>query len=228
MALNERKALATLLASFRRTGKFSNPIVYAESANYLVEKYGSAELVAHRLDVGTETIRALAKVAKMPANVKKLISDGKLLLTVAFDLLPFEPQRQVELAEEVKGLAFKDARAVIRCASRHPTESPSKLKQGVLSELEKRELNIVVVRVPRTIHEAIAKEGTEKTIVKLCNRWLRDGYPNLPIATRQSDLIRLIVKIPRQTYQELRHRTRKVANLVERIAIYYLALDKTC
>jgi len=220
--LTEKKALAILLASFRKGRKYSDPIEFAESAKYLSRLYGSSEAVAERLEVGRETIRALVKVAEMPKQVKKLIADRKLLLTVAFDLIPFEPSRQRQLATQVAGLSFKDGRAVIRYSSKHPEEPIAEAKERALKELDKRELDIAVIRLPRAVHKVIVRGNPDKTMATLCRRWLHDGTPELPNSTLGSDLLRLIVRVPRRTYRELKSRTRNVANLIEKIATYYV------
>jgi hypothetical protein len=221
--LNERQAIAVLLASLRKSKKFSNPTLFAESAGYLVRRYGSPEAVAERLSVGKETIRALAKVAEMPSEIKNLIATRRLLLTVAFDLIPLSPTHQVRLAREVAGLPFKDARAIIRYSSRNPGLAMSRVKKVVLRDLEKQEVNIAVVRLPRKIHDRMMGEGPDVMVSGLCDRWFADGTPVLPVPNFSNGALRTVIKVPRKAYGRLRARTNNIANLIERLAYYYLS-----
>jgi hypothetical protein len=221
MKLTTKKALATLFASYRKLNKFSDPITFAESARYLIREYGSAERVAQNLEKGKETIRALAKVADMPSEVKRRISSGELLLTVAFELLPFEHSRQVELSRAVTGLSFKDARAVLRYSKEHPNESAAISRKKALAELENREIVLAVMRFPRDMYRIVSRGDPSKTIANAAQRWLNDGAPSLPPLAAERDRLRLIVRVPRDLHRRLRRYNRNVPNLLEKIVGYY-------
>jgi hypothetical protein len=227
MKRTTRKNLAIFFANYRKSNKFSDPIAFAESARNLIQEYGSAERVARDLEKGKETIRALAKVAGMPTEVKKRISSGELLLTVAFDLLPFESSRQIELSRAVAGLSFKDARAVLRYAKSHPNESATAARKMVLAELEKHEMVLAVMRFPMDTYKIITRVDPNKTIIGAAQRWLDEGAPALsPLASGRGRL-RIIVRVPRELHARLKRNGRNVPNLLERIVDYYFAEPRT-
>jgi hypothetical protein len=227
MKRTTRKNLAIFFANYRKSNKFSDPIAYAESVRNMIHEYGSAERVAQDLEKGKETIRALAKVADMPKEVKRLISSGELLLTVAFDLLPFEPSRQVGLSRTVTGLSFKDARAVLRYVKSHPNESAAAARKIVLTELEKHEMVLAVMRFPRDTYEIITRADPSKTIIDGAQRWLDEGAPTLPPLVSGRGRLRLIVRVPRELHARLRRNSRNVPNLLERIVGYYFSEPRT-
>jgi len=223
--LNERKAIAVLLADFRKGKKISDPMLYAESAKFLMDRYGSAKQVAEKLGLGKEVVRVLAKLTELPVEVRNLISRGDLLLTVAFDLVPLDPTRQLEVARAVCGLTHRDAREVIRQAARNPSRSAQEIRREVLSELEKKEVNIVMVGFTREIHKLLSQESADipQLVTSIIQDWLEKKYPISTEATKQGmDLAPLIVRLPRPTFKALRKLSKKPANLVERIVISWL------
>jgi len=100
-----------------RKAKKDDPIKYAEAACQLVELFGSgmarALLRAHGASMGESTLSALCRVAVETPKIKDLIRQGKLKLTVAFELKGASEERE-RLAEEIASKSFKDATKYLR------------------------------------------------------------------------------------------------------------------
>jgi len=228
--LNERKAIAILLADFRKSNKISDPMLYAKSAKFLIDRYGSAKQVAEKLGLGKEVVRILAKLTELPVEVRVLISKGDLLLTLAFDLVPLDPSRQLETARAVCGLPYADAREVIKRAKRNQSKSAQEIKKEVLGELEKKEVNIVVVGFTRQIHTLLSQKSANDVpefVIGIIEDWLKERYPlSTQAATEKASLTPLILKFPRAMFKALRRESRKPANLVEQIVLTWSQLKR--
>lgn len=226
--LDEKKALAILLANFRKGRKISDPMLFAESAKFLVNLHGSPKLVAEKLGTGKEVIRILSKLTELPTEVKELISRGELVFTVAFDLVPLDSSRQIEIAKAVCGLAQRDARKVIRYAIKNPSKHIDEIRREVLEELEKEEIDIVMIGFTRKIHNLLSQESENvpQLVVQVIEDWLKQRYPILDRVTTEGDLITLTIRLPRQVYKALRRASKKPANLVEQIVLSWLQKKK--
>jgi hypothetical protein len=222
---SEKELLASFIANFKKGTKIDDPIRYAETCKALIDLYGSPEKVAEKLGIGKETVRILSKIVELPSYVKSLISERKIPLTVAFDVVPVDRARQVEAANAVIGLRHRDARKVIRRFSENPHKSAETVRSEVLSELEKKELNIAMIALPRNIFKKLRDESRDvPDLVKLIvNDWLKRDYAlDTSFSFKEHDLVSLTVKLSRQMSMALRRKTQNPANLIEQIIITWL------
>jgi len=101
---------------FRKVKK-DDPIKYAEGACQLVELLspGTARalLRVHGVSIGESTLSGLCRVALETPKIKGLIRQGKLKLTVAFELKGASEERE-RFAEEIASKSFKDATKYLR------------------------------------------------------------------------------------------------------------------
>lgn len=222
---SEKELLASFIANFRKGTKIDDPIRYAETCKALTDLYGSPEKVAEKLGIGKETVRILSKIVELPPYIKSLISERKIPLTVAFDIVPVDRGRQVEVANAVIGLRHRDARKVIRRFSENPHRSAMSIRSEVLSELEKKELNIAMIALPRNVFKKLKDESRDvPDLVKLIvNDWLTKDYPlDTSFPSKEHDMVSLTVKLSRQMSMALRRKTQKPANLIEQIIITWV------
>ena len=197
---------------------------YARTCKALLDMYGSPEDVAEKLGVGRETVRILAKLTELPSEVQDLISKKRLPLTVAFDIVPLDRARQTEVAKAVSGLPYRDARQVIRRFSMNPDMPIESVRAEVLEELEKREIDIVMLAFPRKIHTQLLQESQNVPLLvkQVVEKWLeKDDLIDYPTISKD-DLVSLTVRLPRATYRSLRKKSRNPANLVEKIILTWL------
>lgn len=197
---------------------------YAKCCKALLDMYGSTEEVAEKLGIGRETVRILAKLTELPSGVQDLISKKRLPLTVAFDIVPLDRTKQTEVAKAVSGLPNRDARAIINRFSMNPDMPIESIRAEVLDELEKREVDIVMLAFPRKIHTQLLKESKNVPLLikQVVEEWLKKDclldYPTIS----KSDLVSVTVRLPRTTYRILRKKSRNPANLVEKIILTWL------
>ena len=220
----ERELLARFIANFRKGKKIGDPMEYARTCKALLDMYGSSEDVAEKLGVGRETVRILAKLTELPSEVQDLISKKRLPLTVAFDIVPLDRARQTEVAKAVSGLPYRDARQVIRRFSMNPDMPIESVRAEVLEELEKREIDIVMLAFPRKIYTQMLRESQNVPLLvkQVVEEWLeKDGLLDYPTISKD-DLISLTVRLPRATYRALGKKSRNPANLVEKIVLTWL------
>jgi len=224
MVSNEKQLLASFIADFKKGKKTADPMKYASTCKALVNLYGSPESVAEKLGIGRETVRILSKIPDLPAEVQKLISQRKIPITVAFDLVPLDSNKQLEAARAVSGLPFKDARKVIRRVSENPDKPVASIRAEVLSELEKKEVNIAMIALPKEMYAMLQKESKDIRLLinSIVEDWLAKDGSLYSYEPQREDLISLTIKFPRRTFMALRRKTKKPANLVERIIISWL------
>jgi len=223
--LRERKALATFIANFRKMKKVSDPIEYAKNCKALVNLYGSAEEVAKKLEIGKETVRILSRIPELPSEVQDLISKRKIPITVAFDLVPLTSARQVETARAIVGLPFKDARNVIRRASKNPQKPAAVIRSEVLNEMEKQQVNVAMIALPREICALLLAESKDVPLLisHIIDEWLaKNGSLDYSYSINKQDLVSLAITLSRTTFMALSRKTRKPANLVEQIVFSWL------
>ena len=220
----EKELLARFIANLRKGKKIGDPMEYAKCCKALLDMYGSTEDVAEKLGVGRETVRILAKLTELPSEVQDLISKRRLPITAAFDIVPLNRARQTEVAKAVSGLPYRDARAVIRHFSMNPDMPIERVRAEVLEELEKREVDIVMLAFPRKIYTQLLQESQNVPLLikEVVEEWMeKDGLLDYP-TTSKDDLVSLTVRLPRATYRGLRKKSRNPANLVEKIILTWL------
>jgi len=222
----EKQLLASFIADFKKGKKNADPIEYAKTCKALVDIYGSPESVAEKLGVGKETVRILSKIVELPLEVQNIISQRKIPITVAFDLVPLDRGKQIEVAKAVSGLPFKDARKVIRRFSENPNASAATIRTEVLSELEKKEVNIAMIALPNEIYTLLEEESKDvpQLISHMVEEWLAgDGsLYDYFYSGEKRNFVSLTIRFSRKTFMALRRKTRKPANLVEQIVIAWL------
>lgn len=217
----ERDLLARFIANFRKGKKIGDPMEYARCCKALLDIYGSTEDVAEKLGIGKETVRILAKLTELPSEVQDLISKKRLPLTVAFDIVPLGATKQTEVAKAVSGLRYGDARQVIRRFSTDPNVPIESVRAEVLAELEKREIDIVMLAFPRKIYTQLLQESQNVSLLikQIVEKWLKKGgVLDYPTVTKD-DLVSVTVRLPRTTYNTLRKQSSNPANLVEKIIL---------
>ena len=219
----EKKLLASFIVDFKKGKKTADPMEYAKTCKALSEMYGSAESVAEKLGVGKETVRILSKIVELPEEVQEMISRHLIPITVAFDLVPLSRERQIEAAGAISGLSFKDARKVIRRLSESPNIPATDVRVDVLNELEKKEVDIAMIALPKEIYALLREESEDipEFISNIVEKWLAEDAPldRYAHATDKGNNVSLMIKLSRRTFGALRRKTRKPANLVERIVI---------
>lgn len=221
----EKQLLASFIADFKKGKKTGDPIEYAKTCKALVDLYGSPENVAEKLGVGKETVRVLSKIVELPSEVQNLISQRKIPITVAFDLVPLDPDKQTKAAQAVSGLPYKDARKVIRRISENPDKSVISIRAEVLNELEKKEVNIAMIALPKELYSVLQEESKDIPLLisRIVEDWLaKDSIPDYSYTPQKQNLVSLTIKFPRRTFMALRRKTRNPANMVERIIISWL------
>jgi len=111
-----RQLVKYVKKEFRKVKK-EDPIRYAEAACQLMELFGSsaahALLRAHGISMGESTLSGLCRVAVERPKIKELIQQGKLKLTVAFELKGAGEQRE-RVALRMASKSFKDATRHLR------------------------------------------------------------------------------------------------------------------
>ena len=221
----QERLLASFIADFKKGKKSGDPLEYARACKALVDLYGSPKDVSEKLGVGKETVRVLSKILELPIEVQNLISSRKIPITVAFDLVPLNRDKQVETAIAISGLPFKDARAIIRRVSEDPEKSASSIREEVLGDLEKREINMAIIAIPKEMYTMLQEES--KDVPLLISRIVedllaKDRTPHFSYAHQKQNLVSLTIKFTRRTFMVLRRKTRNPANLVEQIVFDWL------
>jgi hypothetical protein len=221
----EQKLLASFIVNFKKGLKVGDPMEYARVCRELINAYGSAQDVSQKLGVGKETVRILSKISELPTEIQQLVSSRKIPLTVAFDLVPLGREKQIETANAVSGLSFKDARAVIRRVSEDPEKSASSVRAEVLGDLEKREINMAIIAIPKKMYEILQEESKDVPLLIshiVDNHLTKDRPIPFSYANQKQDSVSLTIKFPRKTFMALRRKTRNPANLVERMIVDWL------
>jgi len=101
--------------NFRKLKK-NDPVEYAESIGELVSLLGSEEamkiLHQNNIKIAQTTLNCLYKVSMLPIDVKKMIKEGKIPLTIAFEL-PTD-DRIKDIAQRISNLRYEEARKLLK------------------------------------------------------------------------------------------------------------------
>jgi len=96
--------------------KKNDPVEYAESLGELVSLLGFEGTIKilgrNNIQIGKSTLRSLHKVSMLPINIKRLIKEGKMPLTIAFELPTDE--RIWEFAKRISNLKYHEARKILK------------------------------------------------------------------------------------------------------------------
>lgn len=217
--------LAAFIADFRKGKKTGDPMRYVRSTKKLIELYGSPKTVSEMLGVGKETVRILAKIAELPNEIQELVSAREIPLTIAFDLVPFNSERQVEIARVIRNLSFKEARKIIRYIGDNPEKSAEDARVEIMRTLESREINIAMIAIPKRFYDSLQKEETDVTalVARIIDEWLASQYSlDISELDNEGGMVSLTLKLSRNTFHALRRITRKPADLIEKIVVSWL------
>lgn len=219
--MNTKNDVALLLTYFRKWKSEVNPSEIIKRCKRLVSLYGLSK-AAKMVGVSGETMRIWAKLDGLPDEVKRLISKGDLLPTIAFDIVP--RRRQIQIAKAVAGLPYKEAKEIIRHLRKTPQKSIKKIRNEVLDEFEEKELAGVIIGLPIQTYQTLQKKSknVSKLIERIVEGWLKHGGPKLAVQKkerRSKEIVPVVVKLSRLTLTLLRKKSRQPANLVEQIVI---------
>jgi hypothetical protein len=111
------QVLGNIQKDFRKMKK-NDPIKYVEAVSQLIELFGlekSIEILdRHGITMKKSTASELWKVARYPPEIKKMISEEKLKLTLAFELPKLDESRLEEFAKRLAGKKYKEARKLLK------------------------------------------------------------------------------------------------------------------
>jgi hypothetical protein len=66
------------------------------------------------IKIKRSTITALCKIASETPKIKALIREGKLKLTLAFELPNIKEKDREEIAEQISGVTYEEAKNVLK------------------------------------------------------------------------------------------------------------------
>lgn len=129
------KNVMSYIARWNKKGK-RNAVKYAETVEELADLAGSyegaASILKGKTRMGESTVQGWCKVAGIPDEVKRLISEGKIPPTTAFMIPAVDAEAQIEIAEAISGLPQTDAKKVLKYFERHPGISAHEARLRVL------------------------------------------------------------------------------------------------
>jgi hypothetical protein len=129
------KNLVNYIAKWNKKEK-KNAIKYAEAIEELTDLVGSCEgtvaMLSNKIKIGPRTVGSWCKIAGMPDEVKKLISEGGLPPTTAFMIPATDAETQIQIAEAISGLPQTTAKRILKYLETHPDEDPIDVKTKVL------------------------------------------------------------------------------------------------
>ena len=95
----------------------------------------------------------------------------------------------------------------------------------MLNALEKKEVNIAMIALPKELYSVLQEESKDIPLLisRIVEDWLaKDSIPDYSYTPQKQNLVSLTIKFPRRTFMALRRKTRNPANMVERIIISWL------
>lgn len=129
------KNVVSYIAHWNKKGK-KNAVKYAEAVEELANLAGgygeAATMLSGKTKMGESTVQGWCKVAGMPDEVKRLISEEKLPSTTAFMIPAADAETQIEVAEAISGLPQAAAKKVLKYLDRHPELSSHEARLRVL------------------------------------------------------------------------------------------------
>jgi len=113
LSTNYAKNLLSIIKKNQYARKKQDPITYAEACRQLVDLFGlkSTRKILKRTNISLkeDTLRKLCKVAVMPCNVKNAVREGKIPLTLAFQLPFLNEEDFEEVLKRISGLSRAEA-----------------------------------------------------------------------------------------------------------------------
>jgi len=178
------EARAILIANLKGPRKKRMPLTTIARAVRLLlnnEYRGSSRRMARDYDVSRPIIESFNKVLDHPPEIRKLISQGKLLLDASTKLSTIpDIQKRIEFARAVAGMSAFDVRYVIDYWKKNPHLSAETCKKAVLeSKAVERPIHFVGVALDDELFNALSKEALRRQLsrddaVKMAiRRWLK-------------------------------------------------------
>ncbi len=179
-------AKAILLANLKGPKRKRSPLMTIAQAVRTLKSdrdYRSTHDLAKSFRVSRSIIESFDKIPDHPAEIRKLISDGRILLDTSTKLAAIPNiRRRIELAKEVAGETAFDARYIIDYAKKHPESSARESKSAVISSKDSiRNLHVIVVPLDDTAFQrfriaAAQRKLTLESAAKIAiEQWLIDG-----------------------------------------------------
>jgi hypothetical protein len=135
--MNKEEAKAILRSNLKGSKKKRSPLLtIAEAVRLLVNDpdYGSTSKLAESFGVSRSTIEAFDKMNEQPAEIQKLIEDGKIGIGINPNLVSIANiERRISVANIIAGLRAKDARAVIIKCKKDCNLEPEQCKNAVIN-----------------------------------------------------------------------------------------------
>lgn len=181
--LSEDASIAILQANAGgRKKKAVSPVLMAEAARVLYDKYKSYDKVARLVKViSGEMVREFYDISTLPKAAKDLIDQGKIRIDVARRLpsVGNDAKRQTETAEAIAGLTSHVARHVIDSVVRNPDKTPAECRDIVLgSKNTVRALDTLVFSLEseefKLLNQLARKQGitTNKLVKQIIKDWI--------------------------------------------------------
>jgi hypothetical protein len=112
-----KSILNYIKSEFRKANK-KDPIKYAESVRQFVDifgpKYAMYLMNNEGIKIKRSTITALCRIASETPKIKALIREGKLKLTLAFELPNIKEKDREEIAEQISGVTYEEAKNILK------------------------------------------------------------------------------------------------------------------
>jgi hypothetical protein len=146
----DKLLLEVLLELGGKKNKREDWIKIATKVRKLIDQYPSVEILASKLQVSPHVVRSIASLLDLPAEVKTLIRERKILYDAAYRLHTLSsPARQVEVARVIQGLTSHTQRAAIQYARGHELAELEAFVVRLKSpKIQGHRTHLVVVPVP--------------------------------------------------------------------------------
>jgi len=219
---DDQRQLAVIIAYFKR--REGTPSEVAEACKGLLETYGSPVLAA-RATGGTvkkpESISVWARFLDLPAETRELFDSGKISRSLIYDLVSVAGNRKLvkDLARAVAGMQCKDAIRVIQEVKKSKNADVVSVKKRVMDELDKEDVYVALIGLPNELCKGLTQEDA----LGVLENWL-DTKKRLEtrIAIDDKELKPFILRIPRDTYLQLRRISRRPADLIKEVLVVRL------
>jgi hypothetical protein len=167
--MRKDEARAILIANLKGPRRKRLPLTtIARAVRQLLnnEYGGSARRLAKDYDVSRPIIESFDKILDHPPEIRKLISQGKLLLDASTKLSTIPDNRKrIELARVISGMSAFDARYVIDYWKKNPHLSAETCKKIVLeSKTVERPIHLVGVALDDELFNALSKEALRRRL----------------------------------------------------------------
>ncbi len=186
--MNEDKLLAELYLDLKGPKKKrDNWINIAKKCKWFVDKYGSVEKAAAKLDISYELLRSITILLTLPREVQGFIKEGKILYDAAQRLYRIkDPTKQIEIAKMIVGLPSHKQREIIQHASKFqfdtkfPASGIEEYKKRVIApETKTEKIYLAIIPLREEIYRQLgrysskSKISVEKLILKIVNAWIK-------------------------------------------------------